>query len=78
MSNWTNWGLGPVPEFVEAKVEKQLNDKTSIFATKEDIASVRLEVRETEVRLTRAIYIVGVVQFLATIGSVLMLLKYHL
>ena len=65
-------------EYVEAKVEKQLNDKTSVFATKQDIADVRLEIRETEVRLTRNIYIVGVIQFLAIVGSVLMLLKFHI
>jgi hypothetical protein len=63
---------------VETKVEKQLNDKTTVFATKEDIASVRIEMKEIEVRITRNIFIAGVVQFLAIVGSVLMLLKFHL
>jgi hypothetical protein len=58
-------------------LEKQLNEKTAVFATKQDIADVRLEIRETEVRLTRNIYIVGVIQFLAILGSVLMLLNFQ-
>jgi len=58
-------------EFVETKVEKQLVDKLSVFATKEDLAML-------EVRLSRNMYIVGVVQFLAIVGSVLMLLKFHI
>jgi hypothetical protein len=61
-------------EFVETKVEKQRVDKLSAFATKEYLVR---EVSSLEVRLTRNIYIVGVVQFLAIAGSVLMLLKLH-
>ena len=61
-------------EFVETKVEKQVVDKLSVFATKEDLAK---EFASLEVRLTRNIYIVGVVQFLAIVGSVLMLLTFH-
>lgn len=53
-------------------------EKTNVFATKEDIAAVRIEMREMEVRLTRNIFISGVVQFLAIVGSVLMVLKFHL
>ena len=69
-------------EFVETKVEKQLVDKLSVFATKEDLLSLELRLNDKmsslEVRLNRNIYIVGVVQFLAIVGSVLMLLKFHL
>ena len=61
-------------EFVETKVEKQVVDKLSVFATKEDLAK---EITSLKVRLTRNIYIVGVVQFLAIVGSVLMLLIFH-
>jgi len=64
-------------EYVETKVEKGLNDKTTVFATKEDISAVRLEMKEMEVRITRNIFIAGVVQFLAIVGSVLMLMKFH-
>ena len=65
-------------EYVETKVEKQLNDKTTVFATKDDIAAVRIEMKEMEVRITRNIFIAGVVQFLTIVGSVLMLLKFHI
>ncbi len=75
-------------EFVEAKAEKQLIDKLPAFATKEDLfanreefakefAAVRLEIGDSEVRLTCNIFIAGVVQFLAIVGSVLMLMKFH-
>ena len=68
-------------EFVEAKVEKQLVDKLSAFATKEDLFATKedlaKDISSLEVRLTRSMYIVGVVQFLAIVGSVLMLLKFH-
>ena len=47
-----------------------INDKANFFATKQDLA-------EVELRLTRNIFIAGVVQFLTIIGSVLMLLKFH-
>jgi hypothetical protein len=61
-------------EFVEAKAEKKLVDKLSVFATKEDLAK---EIASLEVRLTRNIFIAGVVQFLAIVGSALMLMKFH-
>jgi demethoxyubiquinone hydroxylase (CLK1/Coq7/Cat5 family) len=68
-------------EYVETKVEKQLNDKTTVFATKEDlvkeVSTLRIEMHEMEVRITRNIFVAGVVQFLAIVGSVLMLLKFH-
>lgn len=62
--------------------DKQISEKVSVFATKEDLvketAALRIEIREVEVRITRNIFIAGVVQFLAIVGSVLMLLKFHL
>jgi len=53
-------------EYVETKVEKQLNEKSNVYATKQDL-------HEVEIRLTRNIFITGVVQFPAIVGSVLML-----
>ena len=62
--------------------DKQISEKVSVFATKEDLvketAALRIEIREVEVRITRNIFIAGVVQFLAIVGNVLMLLKFHL
>jgi len=31
-------------QFVEAKVDKRLEDKTAVFATKEDLANVKAEI----------------------------------
>ena len=59
-------------------VEQQLTEHTTIFATKDDITNVRKEMHEIEVRLTRNIYVVGVIQFLAIVGGVLMLMKFHI
>ena len=55
-------------------MEKQLIYKMSVFATNEDLTK---EISSLKVRLTRNMYIVGVVQFLAIVASVLMLLKFH-
>jgi hypothetical protein len=44
---------------------------SNIFATKQDLV-------ELEVRIIRNIFIAGVVQFLAIVGSVLMLMKFHI
>ncbi len=44
-------------------------DRANLFETR---------MREMEVRLTRNSYIVGVVQFLAIVGSVLMMLQFHI
>ena len=57
-------------QFVESKVEEELNSKLSNLAAK-------VEMHEMELRLTRNSYVVGVLQFLAIVGSVLMLLKFH-
>ena len=64
-------------QFVETKVEQELTAKAAFLATKDDITAVRKDMHELEVRLTRNIYIVGVIQFLAIVGSVLTLLKFH-
>ncbi|MGB2253373.1 MAG: hypothetical protein ACPH28_06325 [Flavobacteriaceae bacterium] len=45
-----------------------INQKTEL---KDDIATLRLEVRDQKADLIRSIYLVGLVQFLAIVGSVL-------
>jgi uncharacterized protein YegJ (DUF2314 family) len=45
-----------------------INQKTEL---KDDIATLRLEVRDQKTDLIRSIYLVGLVQFLAIVGSVL-------
>ncbi len=68
--------------FVKSYVKDEINEQVPNLATKEDLiketSALRLEMREMEVRITRNIFIAGVVQFLAIVGSVLMLLKFHI
>ncbi len=45
-----------------------INQKTEL---KDDIATLRLEVRDQKADLIRSIYLVGLVQFFAIVGSVL-------
>jgi hypothetical protein len=66
--------------FVDAKA-KDANDRNlQTLATKADlkdeIGRLREDMAKQETRLSQTIYIVGVVQFLAIIGSVFVLMKY--
>jgi hypothetical protein len=56
-------------QYVENKIEKNLDQKKDVFATKQDLSDL-------EVRLNRTIYIVGVGQFLAILVSLIGLLKF--
>ena len=46
--------------FVKAEVKSEFDNKHEVFATKEDIANMQ-----------KTIYVVGLIQFLAIIGSVI-------
>jgi hypothetical protein len=56
-------------QYVENKIEKNLDQKKDVFAIKQDLSDL-------EVRLNRTIYIVGVGQFLAILVSLIGLLKF--
>lgn len=61
-------GAEEVIECIESKVEKSLEHNQRNLATKQDLA-------ELETRLTKAIVINGLIQFLAIGGSVLAILN---
>jgi hypothetical protein len=63
-------------EYVEHKVDKQLVEKTNILSTKEDLAHLEIKLAQLETKLTRAIYVVGLVQYLAILVSVITIVKY--
>jgi hypothetical protein len=50
--------------------------KSEVSKLREEIAGTRLKIAATKVELTRAVYVVGLVQFLAIVGSVLALLNF--
>lgn len=52
---------------IEETIDQKFNEKTEILATKKDIAEVN-----------KNIYIVGLVQFLAIVGSVLAIVNFRL
>ena len=54
-----------VIEYFEEKTEAKIQQKKDVFLTKED-----------KVELVKTIYIVGLVQFLAIVGSVLLIVNF--
>lgn len=56
-----------VIEYFEAKTEEKIQQKKEVFLVKED-----------KIELIRTIYIVGLVQFLAIVGSVLLIANFML
>jgi len=57
--------------FVKSEVKAEFDNRREILATKEDLANVKGD-------LMRSIYIVGLVQFLAIVGSVLVIFNFML
>lgn len=57
--------------FVKSEVKAEFDNRREILTTKEDLANVRAD-------LMRSIYIVGLVQFLAIVGSVLTIFNFML
>lgn len=54
-------------DFVKSEVSSEFNNRKDIFLTKED-----------KIDIMRSIYIVGIVQFLAIVGSVLAIMNFML
>jgi hypothetical protein len=55
-------------EILESKVDHRFEEAKEVLATKQNLADL-------EVRLTRTIYTVGVVQYLAILASVIAIIK---
>ena len=56
-------------EFIETKVKGEFNSRKDVFATKQDVFDLRAD-------LLRTIYIVGIVQLVGIVGSVLAIVKF--
>lgn len=56
---------------IEETIEQKFTEKTEILATKKDLS-------ENKAELIKTIYIVGLVQFLAIVGSVLAIVNFML
>jgi hypothetical protein len=69
-------------EYFEAKAEEKYEQKKDVLATKEDVSNLEIslknEIHQLELRLVKQTYWINIVQFLATIGSILAILKFGL
>ncbi len=61
--------------YLESEVEQELKHETKSLVTKEDLISSISEVKSD---LTRQIYIVGLIQFLAIVSSVIGIMAFML
>ena len=59
-------------EFVESKTEKKLDEKVSIFATKEDIANLKTEIANAKVDIVRWVIGTGI----ALAGLIIAVVKF--
>ena len=80
-----------VIEYIETKVEKNVERSVKSLATKEDVMTaksdlrvemanlrteLKIEIANVKSEMLRAIYIVGLVQFLAIVGSVVAIINF--
>jgi hypothetical protein len=67
-------------EYFEAKAEEKYEQKKDVLATKDDLfkmeGSLNSAIYQLENRLVKQLYWINIVQFLATIGSILAILKF--
>jgi hypothetical protein len=59
-------------EFVESKTEKKLDEKVSLFATKEDIANLKTEIANAKVDIVRWVIGTGI----ALAGLIIAVVKF--
>ncbi|MXV17853.1 hypothetical protein [Hufsiella ginkgonis] len=62
--------------FVRTEVSGEFNKRKETLATKTDITELKQNSHDLEIRLTRSIYIMGLVQFLAIIDAVLAIINF--
>ncbi|HEY1010550.1 MAG TPA: hypothetical protein VGE58_10585 [Daejeonella sp.] len=55
--------------FVSSEIKNEFDNRKEIFATKDDLGNVKSD-------LTKSIYVVGLIQFLAITGSVLTIINF--
>lgn len=63
---------------IEETIDEKFESKSASLVTKDDLKRVEINLANVESRLTKTIYIVGLVQFLAIIGSVLAIVNFML
>ncbi|WP_316848385.1 hypothetical protein [Pedobacter psychrodurus] len=64
--------------FVKDEVKSEFENKRVIFATKEDIANTKEYILQLRSELSKSIYLVGLIQFLAIAGAVIGIINFML
>ena len=64
--------------YIESQVEQELKHETKSLATKDDIIGVKEDMANMKSELMRQIYIVGLIQFLAIVSSVIGIMAFML
>jgi hypothetical protein len=59
--------------FFKDEVKSEFENKREVLATKEDIANTKEYILQVKPELSKSIYLVGLIQFLAIVGAVLAL-----
>jgi hypothetical protein len=62
--------------FVKEEVRTEFDNKREILATKEDIANTKEYILQVKSELSKSIYLVGLIQFLAIVGSVIGIINF--
>ncbi|UKT62363.1 hypothetical protein [Pedobacter mucosus] len=62
--------------FVKEEVRVEFENKREILATKEDIGNTKEYILQIKSDLSKSIYIVGLIQFLAIVGSVIGIINF--
>ncbi|SDE45008.1 hypothetical protein [Pedobacter soli] len=60
------------------QVKAEFENKREILATKEDIANTKEYILQVKSELSKSIYLVGLVQFLAIVGAVIGIINFML
>lgn len=62
--------------FVKEEVKSEFNNKRETLATKEDIANTKEYILQVKSELSKSIYLVGLIQFLAIVGAVIGIINF--
>ncbi len=65
-------------QFVKSEVKSEIENKKDGFASKDDILKLEEKISGVKSDVLRSVYIVGLVQFLAIVSSVLMIVNFML
>jgi hypothetical protein len=58
------------------QISLTISSKVEIRSVRDEIQSARDQIRELEVKMTRSIYFVNLIQFLAIVGAILAICRF--